>query len=83
MKITKKATLINLNNIVDVSVDVHKDNLCFFFEIGGKEYSDVCANRTTVIQKKLSSYAKIARQAGKKGLRSICEPTPYSDEFGR
>ena len=75
MKVTKKAALINLNNILDVSVDVHKDNLCFFFEIKGTEYSDVCRNRTDVIQKRLASYAAIARRAGKKGLRVICEPT--------
>ena len=75
MKITKKATLINLNNIVDVSVDVHKDNLCFFFEINGTEYYDVCRNRTNVIEKRLASYAEIAGACGKKGLRIICEPT--------
>ncbi len=75
MKITKKATLINLNKIVDVSVDVHKDNLCFFFEINGTEYYDVCRNRTNVIEKKLASYAEIAGACGKKGLRIICEPT--------
>jgi hypothetical protein len=40
MKITRTAQKINLNNVVDVPVDVHKDTLCFFFEIDGKEFSD-------------------------------------------
>ena len=53
MKITRTAQKINLNNIVDISVDVHKDILCFFFEIDGKEFSDTCRNRTAVIEKKL------------------------------
>jgi hypothetical protein len=75
MKITPTAQKINLNNIVDISVDVHKDTLCFFFEIDGKEFSDTCSNRTTVIQKRLRTYHKIAAEHGRKGLRVICEPT--------
>ena len=35
MRITRRAEKINLNHVVDVSVDVHKETLCFFFEIGG------------------------------------------------
>ena len=75
MKITRKAEIINLNHIVDVSVDVHKDNLCFFFEIKGSEFSDECRNRTKVIERRLLDFADIARKKGKKGLRVICEPT--------
>ncbi|MEJ2033789.1 MAG: transposase [Deltaproteobacteria bacterium] len=75
MKITRTAQKINLNNIVDISVDVHKDTLCFFFEIDGKEFSDTCSNRTTVIEKRLLSYHDIAGEHGRKGLRVICEPT--------
>jgi transposase len=75
MKITCTAQKINLNNIVDIPVDVHKDTLCFFFEIDGKEFADTCNNRTTIIEKKLLSYHKIAVEHGRKGLRIICEPT--------
>jgi len=75
MKITKKANVINLDSILDISVDVHKDNLCFFFEIKGNEFTDVCKNRTCVIEKRLRKYADIAANFGKKGLRVICEPT--------
>jgi transposase len=75
MKITQTAQKINLNNIVDVPTDVHKDTLCFFFEIDGKEFSDTCRNRTTVIRKRLRAYNKIAQEHGRKGLRIICEPT--------
>ncbi len=30
MKIPKKTNIINLNSIVYISVDFHKDNLCFW-----------------------------------------------------
>ena len=40
MRITRRAEKINLNQVVDVSVDVHKDILNFFFVIDGKEYTD-------------------------------------------
>ena len=51
MKITRTAQKINLNNVVDISVDVHKDILCFFFEIDGREYTDECRNRTAIIER--------------------------------
>ena len=75
MEITRNARKINLNHIVDVSMDVHRDNLCFFFEIDGMEFSDVCRNHTCVIRKRLLAYADIAKEHGRKGLRVICEPT--------
>lgn len=75
MKITQTAQKINLDNIVDISVDVHKDTLCFFFAIDGKEFSDVSGNRTTVIEKRLRAYYNIAVEHGREGLRVICEPT--------
>lgn len=75
MKITRTAKKINLNQVVDVSVDVHKDILNFFFVIDGREYADECRNRTSVIEKKLRGYLEIARNQHRKNLRIICEPT--------
>jgi len=75
MKITRVAEKINLNQVMDIPVDVHKDTLCFFFEIGGKEYYDTCANRTVVLDKKLKQYHDIAVAHGRQSLRVICEPT--------
>lgn len=75
MKITQKAEKINLSQVMDVSVDVHKDVLNFFFEAGGKEYADECSNRTSTLAKRLEAYHKIAREHGMKSLRIICEPT--------
>ena len=75
MRITRRAEKINLNHVVDVSVDVHKETLCFFFEIGGHEYSDECQNRTSVIEKRLQRYHAIALEHNKKSLRIVCEPT--------
>lgn len=75
MKITRVAEKINLNQVMDIPVDVHKDTLCFFFEVGGKEYYDTCANRTVVLEKKLQQYHDIAVAHGRQSLRVICEPT--------
>jgi hypothetical protein len=52
MKISQKAQKIKLNQVMDISIDVHKDILNFFFEAGGKEYSDECGNRTELPHKK-------------------------------
>lgn len=41
MKITRIAEKINLNQVMDISVDVHKDTLNFFFASAGKEYPSV------------------------------------------
>lgn len=38
MKITQTAQKIKLNQVMDISVDVHKDTLNFLFEAEGKEY---------------------------------------------
>lgn len=75
MKITQTAEKIKLNLAMDISVDVHKDTLNFFFETEGKEYSDECSNRTSVIQKKLKAYHEVALEHRMKTLRIICEPT--------
>ena len=75
MKITKIGEKIKLNQVMDISTDVHKDILNFFFETAGHEYSDECSNRTNVIEKKLKAYHEVAKKHGMKGLRVICEPT--------
>jgi hypothetical protein len=75
MKITRSAEKINLKHVLDIAVDVHKDTLCFYFEVDGIEYSDECRNRTSVIGKKLRSYQEVALKHGRKTLRIICEPT--------
>ena len=41
MDITHTTQKINLNNVVDVSVDVHKSTLCFFLEIDGTVRSPI------------------------------------------
>lgn len=75
MKISQKAHKIKLNNLVDINADVHKKELCFFFEIDGKEFSDSCRNLTKTIEKKLLAYLNIAKEHGRVNLRIICEPT--------
>jgi transposase len=75
MKISQVAKRVNGNQAMDVSVDVHKDKLNFFFEAGNKEYADECQNRTMIIAGKLEAYQRIATVNGMNTLRIICEPT--------
>ncbi len=75
MKISQVAKRVNANEVMDISVDVHKDALNFFFEAGKKEYSDECKNRSTIIEGRLDAYHRIAMSQGMKTLRIICEPT--------
>ncbi len=75
MRITQNLHEIKSNHVLDVSADVHKDTLNFFFSLGGKEYRDECSNRTKNIEKRLSEYQGIAWEHGISRLRLICEPT--------
>ena len=75
MRITQKLHEIKPNQVLDVSVDVHKDILNFFFSLEGKEYRDECPNHTRSIEKRLSKYHDIAQEQGITRLRLICEPT--------
>jgi transposase len=75
MKISQAAKRVNANRMMDISVDVHKDTLNFFFEAGNKEYVDECQNRSTVIEGRLNCYHQIGAAHGMNTLRIICEPT--------
>lgn len=75
MKISQTAQKSNKKGVMDVSVDVHKDMLNFFFEAGDQEYSDECANRTATVKARLHAYHRIATAQGMDTLRIICEPT--------
>jgi len=75
MRITQNLREIKLNQVLDVSVDVHKEILNFFFSMEGKEYRDECPNHTRSIEKRLSKYHDIAKEQGFARLRLICEPT--------
>jgi transposase len=75
MKISQVEQKSNKKGVMDVSVDVHKDMLNFFFEAGGKEYSDECANRAATVKARLHGYHRIATAKGMDTLRIICEPT--------
>jgi transposase len=75
MRISQKRQECNKNQTMDISVDVHKDMLNFFFEAGNREYSDECQNRSAVIAGRLSAYHRIAMSQGIETLRIICEPT--------
>lgn len=75
MRITQNLREIKLNQVLDVSVDVHKEILNFFFSLEGKEYRDECPNHTRSIEKRLTKYHDIAKEQGIARLRLICEPT--------
>ena len=75
MRITQTLHEIKSNQVLDVSVDVHKEILNFFFSLAGKEYRDECPNHTRSIEKRLEKYHDIAQEQGMARLRLICEPT--------
>ncbi len=75
MKITQKLQEIKSNLALDVSVDVHKEILNFYFSLAGREYRDECPNHTRSIEKRLAGYHGIAQEHGIERLRLICEPT--------
>ena len=75
MRITQTLHEIKSNQALDVSVDVHKEILNFFFSLEGKEYRDECPNHTRSIEKRLAKYHGIAQEQGIARLRLICEPT--------
>lgn len=75
MKITRKAKKINLNRVLDVSVDVHKGLLYFYFVCEENEYSDTCHNKTYAVEKRLLNFLAIVKGYGYATLRVICEPT--------
>lgn len=75
MRITQTLREIKSDQVLDVSVDVHKDILNFFFCLDGKEYRDECPNHTRSIEKRLAKYHGIAQEQGIARLRLICEPT--------
>ena len=71
MKATKKAAQINLDQIVDVCVDVGKDQLNVVFEVGDHVYEDAFANTTLVIEAKLMAYLELVRLHNKARWRFI------------
>jgi len=75
MRITQTLHEIKSNQVLDVSVDVHKKTLNFYFSLEGKEYRDECPNHTRSIEKRLSKYHGIAQEYGITQFRLICEPT--------
>lgn len=75
MRITQTLSEIKSNQVLDVSVDVHKETLNFYFSLEGKEYRDECPNHTRSIEKRLSKYHGIAQEHGITRFRVICEPT--------
>lgn len=75
LKITRTAEKINLNQVMDIRVDVHKDILYFFFVANGKKYSDECGNRTNIRDERLKKYPTIAGEHNDKNLRILCEST--------
>ncbi len=79
MKITQVALKFKLEDVLDVTCDVHKKLLHFFARLPGIEFSDECTNTTREIRRMLNSFLTLARKHGKKSIRVVCEPTGEYD----
>jgi transposase len=79
MKVTEVAEIIKLDQIMDVSVDVHKEDLYSLARVPGKEYAETFKNSTPRIRKVVKDYQRIAQEHGYSQIRIICEPTGVYD----
>ena len=79
MKMKEVAQIIKAEQVMDVSVDVHKEELYSLARVPGKEYSEQFANKTPRIRKIIKDYQAIANEHGFKQIRIICEPTGVYD----
>jgi len=79
MKVTKVAQVIKNEQVMDVSVDVHKEDLYALARVPGKEYAETFKNSTPRIRKIVKDYQKIAQEHGCAQVRIICEPTGVYD----
>ena len=84
MKSTKMPSMVQLDQLLDICVDVSKSKLNVYFEIEDQAFDDEWPNTTRQIEKKLREYRRLAREHGLKGLRVICEPSGgYQDKLLR
>ncbi len=62
MKVTQVAEVIKYEQVMDVSVDVHKEDLYSLAQMPGKKYAATFKKRTPQIQKVVEVYQKIAQE---------------------
>ena len=79
MRVTRVVDVIKAEQVMDVSVDVHKEELYSLARVPGKEYSEQFANKTPRIRKIIKDYQAIANEHGFKQIRIVCEPTGVYD----
>ncbi len=75
MKTTKKTPVVQLDQVLDICVDVSKDKLNAYFELGDLAFDDELPNTTRQIENKLREYARMAKEHGLETLRVVCEPS--------
>ena len=84
MKVSEKTLEININSVLNISVDVSSKKLDVYFDFPLKlnrqrVFRDEIVNRSTEIASSLKTYLNLAHEAGFKNIRIVCEPTgPYS-----
>jgi transposase len=79
MKVTEVAKVIKSEQVLDVSVDVHKEALYSLARVPGKEYAETFKNSTPKIRQVIKAYQKVAEDHGFSQVRVICEPTGVYD----
>lgn len=80
MKVKQLNQVINLENVLDVCVDVHQEQLYALSRVDEREYAVEFSNTNHDIRRHLCEFKEIAAQHGRSGVRVVCEPTGCYDQ---
>lgn len=80
MKVKQLNQVINLENVLDVCVDVHQEELCALSRVDEREYAVDFRNTNHEIRQHLKEFKEIAANHGRSCVRVVCEPTGCYDQ---
>jgi len=78
MKLSYKINDVKSKNLLNIAIDVSKDDLYSYTEIGSEKIhciEDKFSNNITDIEKKLQEYLLVAKENSYDNIQIICEPT--------
>ena len=79
MKVTTRNVEFKSEKVMNVCVDVHKDELYLFSRLPKEELADQCRNSNREIERQLRSFIKEASDRNFESICVVCEPTGLYD----